>query len=385
MPPTPTPCPELTWRPPTPWPKTTSPSQKKTSRLSLRRLVQETLADWHQNRRVIDENTSLAGRYRLRLGLTGETTSIDGLEERLRAIVLQSRAIGIDLQLDGDGLTFQVGRQALSYPHPLQMISDSAFDEPGVALVKTPGYLSGRNILASRYTNPGGGADGRTWLTDFRSAGWAPLPWNVALLEAELRFDMLETSNLQQIYAIETSLLAEDFTRFDLRDINSPLRKPLRTILEIRKLATRMLERDVASYHLGIYFLALKRVEEFRVGTHLMQNELARLAHAVVSLAMISQALAVRAPASDQASQATPLAHPQGILIDRPNRLVWVEGEQVEPGPTEFELLAYLFERANQLCRREDVFQHIYGRAYTKADDYLLNTVIDRLPRQDRA
>jgi hypothetical protein len=352
---------------------------EKDTHACLRSLFQETLPGWQQSQRVIDENDSLAGRYRRLVAQSIELPSHLRLEEHIHSIALHGRAAGIDLKLEEDGLSFQVGRQRQAYPPPLQALESQAFEQPGVVLARTPGNLSWLSILGAPAANPGGAPTGQAWLSDFRWAGWAPVAWSYVLMEAELRFDRLETSNMQQIYAVEKALLSEDFTQPDPRDLDPPLRKPFRAILEIRKLAAGAVGRDVAAYHLGVYYQALKRVAEATPSAQAKKSEQRRLAHAVVCLAMASQVLSGGRASPSVEEQAPSATRSPGIQIDLPSRQVWVDGEPVVLSKTDFELLAYFYQRANLLCTREEVFRLIYDRSYSKADAYLLDTAIDRL------
>ena len=71
--------------------------------------------------------------------------------------------------------------EAVDYPDPCRMISRARGESRPATATVSPGWISGDNVLTDR--------DHRAWLTDFGEAGLAATLWNVATLEAALRFD----------------------------------------------------------------------------------------------------------------------------------------------------------------------------------------------------
>ncbi len=332
----------------------------------LATLYQKTLAEWHQDRQVSQIESSLSMVYRDWLDNTTGGLPHEGFYRRVQAVLRQAPMLGTGVQPDANGLRLVFGRQEQTYPDPLQLLIQPDYTRFSVMLIRSPGRISINSVLTA--------ADGRAWLTDFGEAGYAPQLWSYVQLEAEMRFDWLGTRNLPQQIAIERALLSGDFIHPDLSDVDSPLRKPLRHILALRRLAQRWSGGNHSDYHLAVYFCAAQRLAEFNPGTPLLPGELARLTRMIISMAMTVALLAEEPPRRE-----IDLESDSGILIDTEIHRVTVAGRPVEIAPQDFELLCYLHDRRDQLCRREDVFRHIYGREYSEAEDYLLNTAISRL------
>lgn len=72
-----------------------------------------------------------------------------------------------------------------------------------------------------------------------------------------------------------------------------------------------------------------------------------------------------------------------GLLIDTKNQRAWVDGRLLKLTAREFRLLKFLYERADQLCTRQDLIKQFFGhKKYDEFDDSqkaLINTNISRL------
>jgi DNA-binding winged helix-turn-helix (wHTH) protein len=241
-------------------------------------------------------------------------------------------------------------------------------------LVVTPGTLSGSNILTD--------ADERTWLTDFADAGYAPLLWNYVALEAAIRFDWVETRELQWLHEMEqrlTSSVPGAFRSPDSRDLEPVVREPVRAIEVIRRLTSRTVGQDPLPYHLGMMFHAARRVAALDPKSPLMPNELAHLAHALIAAAMICKMITEAKQGA--AESASPVA--MGLRVDKANHEVWVEGRRIPLRGQGYDLLLYLYEHANQLCTRRELVEQVFGdKKYDEGDKSQrtrLNTAIRRL------
>lgn len=74
-------------------------------------------------------------------------------------------------------------------------------------------------------------------------------------------------------------------------------------------------------------------------------------------------------------------ASSEGIVVDRRQRRVWVDGRLL-PGqlpPLEFNLLAYLAERAGSVCLREEILGALYPEERLEANDERIDTLLKRL------
>ncbi|MCS6882409.1 MAG: winged helix-turn-helix domain-containing protein [Oscillochloridaceae bacterium] len=74
-------------------------------------------------------------------------------------------------------------------------------------------------------------------------------------------------------------------------------------------------------------------------------------------------------------------ASSEGIVVDRRQRRVWVDGRLL-PGPLpplEFSLLTYLAERAGTVCPREEILSALYPEERLEANDERIDTLLKRL------
>ena len=90
----------------------------------------------------------------------------------------------------------------------------------------------------------------------------APLLWNFVILESEVRFDWVDTRELERRHELEKSLIFDDFTKFDCGDLDPMIRQNGRIIHAIRGLANRTVGKDTRSYHLGILYNAVRRLTD---------------------------------------------------------------------------------------------------------------------------
>jgi DNA-binding response OmpR family regulator len=212
-------------------------------------------------------------------------------------------------------------------------------------------------------------------VTDFADAGLAPLLWNFVAMEAAIRFDWAETNSLQSLHEMEQCLVGSTFSKLDIHDIEPPLRKPVRAIMALRRLASRTFDRDPLPYHLGIMFHATNCLMDFNPAFRLTVNELVRLAHILLAAAMICSKIE-----QDMAVDAEPVM--TGIRIDQANSAVWVDGIRVSLSKQSYGLLCYLYEHANQLRTRREIVERVFGQKYDEMDESQisrLNTAIRRL------
>lgn len=335
---------------------------------ALSGLLEETLGSWHQGKRVADEEVTLGEAYRRLLDLDGDRRA--ALEERVSFLTRQIPTLGPEVSRGGGRLTLRFGGQTYAYPDPLSAL-DRGVDSGGpTLLMKTPGLLTGENVLAA--------PDGRTWLTDFSRAGLAPVLWNYVTLEAAVRFDWVEANNLQWLHGMEQQLIGADFSKLYVADIEPPLRKAARTVALVRKLASRAVNKNYAAYHFGVMLHALSRLAAFAPDTPLTTNELVRLAHLLLSVAMICDRLALGAAAPVGADAGADA----GIRIDARKEEVWINGVRVPLRGQSYELLLDLYTHANELRTRRALIEHVFNEEYDERDESQvgrLNTAIRRL------
>jgi len=339
--------------------------QDKIYNAALANLYEGVLHDWHQEKRSLEDTKTLDRLYQEQLFLTPEILSSVTFAEHVKFIIRQLPTLGIYAEIKGGKIILQIGQREFSYPDPTN-ITDNLIDTGHpVVVVNSPGVLSAKNILTDDI--------GKVWLTNFAKTGPVPLLWNYVLLEAEVRFDHVDTKDIRQLYEIEQCLVADNFSKPDTRNIEITLRKPIKIIQRIRELASRTIGKYYLPYHLGILYCAARRIADFDPSMPLLSNKLARLAHALIAIAMVKQKI------QRQYLSPTFSTHSLGIFIDHENRAVYVEGQIIDTTPQEFKILACLSERPSQLCTNQVIFKSAFGREYVIEEDYLLKTAISRL------
>jgi hypothetical protein len=325
-------------------------------------LYQETLKTWHQEKPVCQKGGILENLYRQRLQLTDNQ---EYFEERLKVIETQISTLETKIERTRETLAIHFKSQSFTYPNPTSLLSQTVGEEQSALLITVPGMLSGDNILTD--------ATGHTWLTDFTEAGLAPLLWNYVTLEAAIRFDWVETKELQRRHELEHCLVFSDFARLDMSDLEPTVRKPARAIQVIRKLAARTVGREEMAYHLGIFFHAARRLADFNPAYPLTSTELARLAHVLFSVAMLAKKIGED---KDDVSGSISSQADELHILDEMARKILVGNREVVLARQPFALFHYLFLNANRVCTKEELVKSVLKNEYK---EYYLHTLIGRI------
>lgn len=337
---------------------------------ALKTLYEKVLPQWHKNQPVLaDENERLDEIYRERLNLTEESMPEHRFGELLRPIARHAHELGARIENLGEMLSIRFNDQAYSYPNPTSSLWATFDIGTPVLLLNSPGNVSLHNVLTETGEN--------VWVTDFSAAGPVPVLWNYLTLEAEFRFDMAEPTSLLWLHEMERCLTQDDFSRFELSDIEAPLRKTMKAIQTIRKLASKTVGSDTSPYHLGILFLALRRLSEFNPDNRLTRSELTRYVHLLIAAAVTLNRIGDRGKAASIAD-----TKEAGIRIDIQDRLVRVDGARVPLRGQSFDLLCYLHDHLDRLTTRRELVERVLSERYDPSDDSQasrLNTAIHRL------
>lgn len=346
-------------------------------REALKHLFQTTLAAWHRGSRILDETKSLSQLYLEHLNFSLEETTQEELQRRTHILAKEALSLGpTTMELSADELTLRFpNSDTVSYPNPIPYIYEEAVaDGPPVVCHITPGTLSCDNILV--------GQQGQTWLTDFAQAGPAPLLWDSVSLETTICFNLVESTNLQDLHEFEKRLVAP--TRLNERlytqDTDPQFRKALGVVQEIRRLAFYSGGGYPIPYYEGILFHAMSSIAGYAPDLKHTRQELARLAHALLAAAMIWGKMMQIA----QASPGGASVFTRGIRIDEASRQVWVEGRQVKLSSSEFDLLLCLYNNAGRVCTRSLILEEALGGKSlgNKQEASRINTTIGRLRKK---
>lgn len=328
-------------------------SEKSFNRV-IESLFQETLApcfhekylpkDWAEDR--AEDWDSLGALCRARFGLGDLIDAPEEFEKRMRVIAAKAPLLDVKIELASGKLRFHFGSQPPTsfYPDPLEMLRrNHGFP----VLINAPVITSGESILTD--------GSGKAWLTDFANAGPTPLFWDLAALEALIRFDWVEAAKPQRLHELEKRLVG-NFTMIETNGLEQSLRSPARAIQAVRKLAHGVIDQDHTTYHWGLLFQAMQRIASFNPDLPLTKNESKRLLHLLIAAAVISDQLSQ--PMTCHKSSAG------GILIDREKRIVTVRGQSFRLQGLSYELLSYLSERPGESHATREIFEQVFQETY---------------------
>lgn len=344
---------------------------------ALDNLFEKTLLPWLAKASVSGESRSLGQVYFELAGLTEYLTNYADFEQRIQSLIHQTPVLGSRLQFEAGRLKVEFGGLSFSYDDPVKTLAKIPKINYPFVTSQTPGVLTGDNILTDASSN--------TWLTDFARAGSAPELWNYISLEAIIRFDWIEANKTQWLHEMEQALVEGDFSRIDTSIVEPALRKNIRAIQTIRRQVSKAIGKHTDPYHLGILCQAARRIADFNPSYRLMPNELERLAHLLITIAIISKKLNANnlneadsyAPAPD-----IDYAPAQDIDIDKGDYAVRVEGVRIQLRGQSYDLLCYLYDRRNKLCTRRELIENVFHENYRDKDNSQiskLNTAIRRL------
>jgi len=309
-------------------------------------LFEKTLAAWHSfpapAERALEEG------YRERLGLTAERISPLAIQARWEALARYLPEL----------------KKMVPNPEPIIALLQSA-KQPTLT-VKSPGTLTGDNTLID--------ANGRAWLTDFADAGDAPQFWNFTALESAIRFDWVEERELQSLRDIEDRFLDDShFGRPDPQSIYPGAQKVVRSLQPLRRFAARAVGKDYWQYHLGIFFNAARRVADFDPTLTPTPNERARLAHALLAMALIAAKVG-------QAEHQVTTSSERGLRVDKDG--VRRDGKRISVRGQSRALLDYLADRCEHTCSSRELVENVLRDKFDQKDKHQigrLQTAIRRL------
>ena len=314
------------------------------------------------------------------LGADENTLARAELEKRVTGICRAALASGIvGLDCSPHKLTFRSPEGTeFFYPQPAPYLYERRITvSPPTLCGITHGRLDGASVLVDR--------TGQTWVVDFGRTGLGPLVRDFVSLETSVKFDVLTGADIAQRHELESRLLAMCHLgeKIDTEDVGPEVEKALRVIDRIRSQAADIVGPQIDPYLMGLLFCAAERLLRYRPGLRYTKGEAVTFAHILLSMGMMCQRLAAwEDRLQDLPSQAT-----ESLWIDVDNQEVWVEGRLVTLSPLGFRLLQYLYDHANQLCKRADIAENVFDVEHSDIsavelkflDKDQINTNISRL------
>lgn len=343
-------------------------------RLAVENLFQTMLKAWREPH-VMQEDSHLAQLYRQRFGLSEERFPPASLQVQIQGLLSEglNRRLA-DLSQGADQLTLHWpdGREEV-LPDPTGFIYEDDRLPAARALCATAVDLDVDTVLVNRA--------GRSWPTLFANLGQGPIWLEYILLEASIRFDLLDSGDLRSLVEMERAFLSADYldAPVSLDDVAPEHRRAAGLIQLIRRLAAEHAGREIEPYELGLFFCALRRLVDYDPAVRETGPALARRLYALVLAAMLCKRMEERSltPTGDEAA-------PKILRLDEQVHQVWVGDRQVELTNTEFKLLKYLYDHRQELCKRSDIMREVFKIEKPSKDDEdsLLNTNMLRLRRK---
>ncbi len=344
-------------------------------------LFKESLSVWHQQPRT-QENRSLNALYRERIGLGQSKEDRQRLEESIERLCEQALSIGLSqVEVTRYRLNFYLpSGERLELPHPaVYVFPDDEKMETG------PPTLCGINLGAVECNHIL--VDSRSqqaWLLDFSQLGPAPVLYDYVSLEASILFDLATTKDLaERQQLLETLLQSLDLSEpLDLpTGLSADLRKAVRAISHLRALAAAIPGCDLRDYHLGLLFQGTRRLTTFQAGRRYPRQKLAAGLDILLSTALIGRRLE---GVSEQMPASLPEEAKTGLWVDEASRTVWVEGRQVSPSRTLYELLMLLYHRPGQVCDRITIAREVFKVEFFDPvmEESRINPLIGRLRKR---
>lgn len=160
--------------------------------------------------------------------------------EAVREVAIHAQLqhlLKVNLEPETGAITFLFpDGNAVSYPDPTGYIyREVPLLGPPISRQLALGSMDGYNIVVDR--------ENRAWMTDFAAVGLAPAWSDFVALEATIRFEWIDTTDVRQLYDFElqlTSLKSLEKTLETLDNSGSDVQKALKTITCLRQLAARI-------------------------------------------------------------------------------------------------------------------------------------------------
>ncbi|MDX6499171.1 MAG: two-component system, OmpR family, response regulator MtrA [Blastocatellia bacterium] len=347
---------------------------EKSFHTTLRKLFTHTIAEWSQDRFVVGRKSSWRNSFNERLGLPPRHSLRAMTVPQLRNLVNELQGGDFGVVRSGSKLTFEFVGDSYTYADPSSPLTEVSAWDTGAPLVHVPGDLSGESVLVN--------GNESAWVTDFVNAGLAPQLWSLAETEALVRFDWVPASPPESMHEMERELVFGDFLKPQPSEVRPSLRKAIRAIHTIRRLARQACGKDRRPYHLAILLQVGRRLAATRLGANLLRSELSRPTQLLIAAAVLCERLTARIE-KEVSAGAAPVNF--RIQVDKVKGEVWIGGRRINMRGHSYDLLCNFYDYSNQVRTRRQLIEDVFGEKYDERDPSQvsrLNTAIHRLRKQ---
>jgi len=338
-------------------------------------LYQNNLILWHNAARPQPDEAAHTAFYRRWLNWPMEEPTAGWWQQQMEAVGQQAlRARLLDkFQITATQIICQLlddpAGELLSLPNPV-----GPPGQPWLPPQTTWGLVHGRMDLHRVLGDP----RGQSWAIDFSQAGPGPILADYVSLEASLRLEAAEAPDLWSWHRLNVTLCQAASLDMlpDVPNLPPTVEKARQVIGHLRCWAAVQPQAEKAEYEGILFARMLAELATFDPTRQYTRHELAAYVQGLLVTAVLAATLA---PSQPQAE--LPAAALDGLWIDPENKVIWVEGRRIELTPQEFDIMAYLYERAGQLCARKAIVEEALGEPYDELDpeQSRLNSAMSRL------
>jgi len=337
-------------------------------------LIQFTLAPWYTPIAPVRSARSLR-----QLAYQQLSISADALREKIISIACLAEDFRMEITPGVTRLHIRLGKGInLNLPNPAHYI-----EHPSFPAIRVDDHLSPADLAQASVTILAA-ADGRTWLTDVHDPSPVPASWDLAVLETLIRFDWLPPEDVIDFYEIENSWLSADPTEeLPCEMLSASRRKAAVVIALLRQSALDLCGGSALAYDCNLLLNSLDVIANYEPTEALTEREKYCLVQHLIFSAMLCHKtegdtdglVAVTAPAHLPGKRLPPL------VLDQTNCEAVLGEKRVNLSNREYDLLAFLYQHAGNLCPRKDIMLQVFHIPNPTRDDEvnLLNSAIDRL------
>ncbi len=338
-------------------------------------LYRDNLAAWYKSGRCQQPEIDLHSFYGRWLALPDPAQTQEHLTDIAQDIAVKALANNLtEITLNPRHIEFRLSPdETLTLPNPIYAWANLKESHRSVVWGITHGRLHGDTVLVD--------AQGKAWVIDFAQVSQAPLLIDFVSLETAVKFDLLDANNCQDRCHLEERLrqagsLAENLTMEDADDRVVQILAALTAVLQS---AAELAGCDLEAYNEALYHCAIARLSRYDPHVFYTPRILATYVHTLLSTALLSTTFIGPPTPSDLPPEGT-----TGLWLDETNKTVWVEGQAIDLTAQDYTILAYLYQRANQLCLKKEIVEQALNEPYDPYDreQSRLNTAMSRLRRK---
>lgn len=318
----------------------------------IENMFQNTLKTWHNQSEPCELSGNSADFYRKKYPLYQNPAARQILLQRVNEIAREARRLNLinALSIENDCLKINLGgRHTIELPDPSIWLSGLAsFSSDGIYYTRnSPGKLDLDSILVR--------ADGITWLTDLIHAGEYPIWHDYARLETEMRFTLLDSTNLEEIYDLENQLRpAWPVDLHESINVSTEKRKYGSAILRVRDQAYKNAHHAPGQYAQCLLFNVVSELSGSELPSLRSRKDTARMVHHLMLAGMICADMS-------NIIKDTPQQRFLPLVVDETKGIVFRGNKVIDVTDTEFRLLSYLYQNAGKTCDREAICHDVFN------------------------